>query len=626
MLYTFVRIQGSDLDVEEIVQETFVKAFLNISTLKNPGNIKAWLFSICRNCINSSLKFKRNSPMQLSDIDLEFTEITNIESRSSVSLDAVLLQLKPEKNLLLRLKYYAGFNYCELGLLLGINEQLVKSRLYEYRKELKSNLLGLETSQIFKKNITLQEKIMKKIKTIQKAAEIISSLSLKDQLLMVSYVKNNIKLDSEILKAFAEIEGAKEILSSYHGKFSMQEYSDILCVVSVETKERIFRHLEKVNANLLEEIQSEMPLAELRNIPDESLVLTPEKLKDCPDTLIVYVKGYLDIYNSSVFEEKLLKIIRDGIKKLILDFGEFDYISSTGINSMIVLRRVIEEEKGVLIISRLKPDIWNILEMLGLSDFFNKIDSVNQALVICRGDEPVIEEPVKLCEITKGINNLPTGSGGDDNINFYSYCFPNEYNKSIFEYKQLSKSCWAFIFGEIADVGKENLSIKFNITSSFHEFFEHETKTIDLKKLAYLINNRITAMEYTDRFVVFYIIIVDIETGECRVVNSGYNNFCIYRDTDRRIENFTLPNNVVTGVLPSDLIMRKKEYQTSTFKLNPNDVIYLYTDVMEELLGTEYIHNFISRRNELNIERSVNALIKQAELLDEDILIFALKI
>ena len=49
-LYRYAyRLSGSAADAEDLTQEAFCKAQLNLSQLRDPGRAKAWLFSILRN-------------------------------------------------------------------------------------------------------------------------------------------------------------------------------------------------------------------------------------------------------------------------------------------------------------------------------------------------------------------------------------------------------------------------------------------------------------------------------------------------------------------------------------------------------------------------------------------------
>lgn len=59
---------------EDILQDTFIKIHTKLETLKNPGKLKPWLFSIARNTVFSYFKnnnFTLEAGMLGEDIDLE---------------------------------------------------------------------------------------------------------------------------------------------------------------------------------------------------------------------------------------------------------------------------------------------------------------------------------------------------------------------------------------------------------------------------------------------------------------------------------------------------------------------------------------------------------------------------
>src|SRR5262249_46146167 len=60
-LYRYAyRLSGSGADAEDLTQEAFCKAQLNLTQLREPDRAKAWLFSILRNVYLHRLRTDRN--------------------------------------------------------------------------------------------------------------------------------------------------------------------------------------------------------------------------------------------------------------------------------------------------------------------------------------------------------------------------------------------------------------------------------------------------------------------------------------------------------------------------------------------------------------------------------------
>lgn len=57
-----LRLTASVEDAEDIVQDTFIKAFSNIQTFKGDSSLKTWIFAIASNLAKDLLKSKNAGP------------------------------------------------------------------------------------------------------------------------------------------------------------------------------------------------------------------------------------------------------------------------------------------------------------------------------------------------------------------------------------------------------------------------------------------------------------------------------------------------------------------------------------------------------------------------------------
>ena len=136
---------------EEITQDTFLRAYRNLSTLKNPNQFAGWLYVIAnRLCINWHLKQK---PAMLSledtavaDIEksshthhlLEQRETENTERRRELVKN--LLEKLPESERTVMTLYYLGeMTTREIGKFLGVSVNTISSRLRRARNRLKEH-------------------------------------------------------------------------------------------------------------------------------------------------------------------------------------------------------------------------------------------------------------------------------------------------------------------------------------------------------------------------------------------------------------------------------------------------------------------------------------------------------
>ena len=151
------RFVGNRFDAEDLAQETFVKAYKKLDTLKDSEKAKSWLYTIARNTVIDFFRKNKNKEVALSDALLEniagaaTVDYQSQAAKSEISreLDRCIDKLVEKDRAIVRLLYYEGFSYKEMAELLHINENTLKSRLHRARKVLlemirTSKCLGLE--------------------------------------------------------------------------------------------------------------------------------------------------------------------------------------------------------------------------------------------------------------------------------------------------------------------------------------------------------------------------------------------------------------------------------------------------------------------------------------------------
>lgn len=126
----------SDQDCADAIQETIVKAFSKIETLKNDKYAKTWLIRILINeCYTLLRKSSKLVPLE------EAIEVTEGEADKDYrDLYRAVNSLKKELRLPVILYYIEGFNVKEIAQILEISEGAVQKRLARARGKLKRDL------------------------------------------------------------------------------------------------------------------------------------------------------------------------------------------------------------------------------------------------------------------------------------------------------------------------------------------------------------------------------------------------------------------------------------------------------------------------------------------------------
>lgn len=137
-VYNFIaRLSPAQTDVEDIVQEAFVKAWKNLKKYNPALSFKTWIFTIAKNVLLDQLKKKRLLIFSFNDPDDESMDIEDSKPLPDVVLDgkiadervsALLEVLSPAQRATLILHVMENLTFREIGEVLGQPMDTVKTR------------------------------------------------------------------------------------------------------------------------------------------------------------------------------------------------------------------------------------------------------------------------------------------------------------------------------------------------------------------------------------------------------------------------------------------------------------------------------------------------------------------
>ena len=151
-----LRMTRNPADAEDVVQETFAKAFQAFHQYTPGTNLKAWLYRILTNTYINTYRKKQRQP-QLSDApDVEDWQLARAESHTSTGLRSAemealdrmpdsavtdaLAELAPDFRYAVYLADVEGFSYKEIAEIMGTPIGTVMSRLNRGRTQLRGLL------------------------------------------------------------------------------------------------------------------------------------------------------------------------------------------------------------------------------------------------------------------------------------------------------------------------------------------------------------------------------------------------------------------------------------------------------------------------------------------------------
>jgi anti-sigma B factor antagonist len=90
-------------------------------------------------------------------------------------------------------------------------------------------------------------------------------------------------------------------------------------------------------------------------------------------TVVNFVdRKILDEQNIQVIGEQLFSLVdQEGMRKLLLNFGNVEYLSSAALGKLITLNKKLQAVGGRLILCNIDPQIHEVFEITKLDKFFN---------------------------------------------------------------------------------------------------------------------------------------------------------------------------------------------------------------------------------------------------------------
>ncbi|WP_079170058.1 sigma-70 family RNA polymerase sigma factor [Mangrovactinospora gilvigrisea] len=145
-----LRMTGDRADAEDLVQDTYVRAFRSFHTYTDGTNLRAWLYRILTNTWINTYRGRRRAPqtVELEDHHRESPRLAAPTAEDEAlanlpdgALRRALAELRPEVRLSLWLADAEGCSYREIAEITGVPRGTVMSRLHRARHRLRDLLV-----------------------------------------------------------------------------------------------------------------------------------------------------------------------------------------------------------------------------------------------------------------------------------------------------------------------------------------------------------------------------------------------------------------------------------------------------------------------------------------------------
>ena len=195
-----------------------------------------------------------------------------------------------------------------------------------------------------------------------------------------------------------------------------------------------------------------------------------------------------------------------------------------------------------------------------------------------------------------------------------------------FDYKKLDDQWYVFIKCDISGHGVPAALLVSVVATKFKDFYyfsdwKFNKQGINLKKFVSAVNDFIFDLGTRGKFSTINISLYNKLTGDLYVCNAGDNKIHILDGVTKKLNEITLSNTPTAGGVSTDLVeMTAGGYKVEKLKLNPGDVLYLYTDGIDEAERLVRDENWVVKQTvqeDIRTDPRTGKETKNTQILDE---------
>lgn len=142
-LYWHIRhVVGSHEDAEDALQETFIRVYRNIDTLRNALSERAWLYRIAT---NEALRIAKEAKPMLAYDPLDEPEAPPMPDFDDIqqALAAAIESLPPKQRAVFSMRYYDNLSYDDIARACDSNVKAVTSNYHVAKEKIREFILSL---------------------------------------------------------------------------------------------------------------------------------------------------------------------------------------------------------------------------------------------------------------------------------------------------------------------------------------------------------------------------------------------------------------------------------------------------------------------------------------------------
>ena len=135
------RMVGSQDDVKDLAQNTFIKAFNNLPKFEGRAAFFTWVCRIAYNESVNLLKSRKQTLVSIDDTDIpdddpDDDDFSSGDEERISKLEAAIDLLPPDDQMLLHLYYYDDKTFKEIAFIMDADDNALRVRLHRIRRKL----------------------------------------------------------------------------------------------------------------------------------------------------------------------------------------------------------------------------------------------------------------------------------------------------------------------------------------------------------------------------------------------------------------------------------------------------------------------------------------------------------
>ena len=132
------------MDVEDLAQDAFLRAYRGFPGLRPNSNHRAWLYKIATNCAYTRLKQINNRRVGIQSFEQVATTSDNgsapIFEEAEEKIRLLVSELPPKQKACLTLRYLQELDYPDIARILGCSPDSIRANVYQAIRRLRRSL------------------------------------------------------------------------------------------------------------------------------------------------------------------------------------------------------------------------------------------------------------------------------------------------------------------------------------------------------------------------------------------------------------------------------------------------------------------------------------------------------